>query len=378
MFVGITKEGKEIHACDYSDAIKCYCKRCGQELILNNSNPCLPIFNHKIKNCDWYINSDRKEVWCKKFPTKFRDIIRYSPLENHIVDIDINNRLTVEFITKEITNKEWKNRFNFYRELNNRVVILKRIPTKCISYIDSYYDILKGSIKCSWFTDKENIQFSNNTNVELFMQFPNDIILWVNKINMKNEEFQIDGRAILTPNEFIDLLRLMYLNKNDYRDFLLNTNEIKCTLGKLEYKGIPYLHKLVNKNANVIQSEISKIETILKGYNMVKSTKGHSKKIIYDKQIIKYNNRLFYYKESLIRKRKYTADEIEEMIENKSKEFDKGLEIFKRYLNDYTFEKEIKYKERLSSLRKELSVLSYILKCNDLKKSIDCIMNNRI
>lgn len=378
MFVGITKEGKEIHACDYNGAIKCYCKRCGQELILNNSNPCLPIFNHKIKNCDWYINSDRKEVWCKKFPTKFRDIIRYSPLENHIVDIDINNRLTVEFITKEITNKEWKNRFNFYRELNNKVVILKRIPTKCISYIDSYYDILRGSIKCSWFTDKENIQFSNNTNVELFMQFPNDIILWVNKINMKNEEFQINGRAILTPNEFIDLLRLMYLNKNDYRDFLLNTNEIKYILDKLEYKGIPYLHKLVNKNANVIQSEISKIETILKGYNMVKSNKGHSKKIIYDKQIIKYNNRLFYYKESLIRKRKYTADEIEEMIENKSKEFDKGLEIFKRYLNDYTFEKEIKYKERLSSLRKEQSVLSYILKSNDLKKSIDCIMNNRI
>lgn len=188
MFIAINKDKKRIHISEIEKGQKYYCPICNELLTVRQGTINAHHFAHKnnsqcIEKDGWHYDmSEWHYSWQNQFPIKNQEIVFNNNGKIHRADVFINNTI-IEFQHSNISEIEFNDRNEFYKNLGYKVIWIFDVEDRNIEYEwDSYRDM-------RIFNWKRPIKFLANLNCEdeflnVYLQLKESI--WYKQPDYKN------------------------------------------------------------------------------------------------------------------------------------------------------------------------------------------------
>lgn len=258
MFIALNKDKKRVHISSTLDNEKYYCPICGEELRTRkgttNAHHFAHINNSKCVDQDgWHYDmSDWHYDWQNQFPVDNQEIVFNNNGKTHRADVFINN-IVIEFQHSPITESEFNDRNDFYKDLGYKVIWIFDAIDKDVEYL---HDSIDDNRYISW---KHPIRFLKKINcndqmLDVYLQMKEAI--WYRQPEYRNiKDFQkldIDNNIIKISDNRIDGLN-EFISDDFYSDIEIIDNYYDLNLinkKKYYYKKNLNIHKLSDEIYN--------------------------------------------------------------------------------------------------------------------------------
>lgn len=257
MYIALNNKRKRIHIKNSRGTDRYYCPVCKEELITKKGTINAHHFAHKsnskcMEKDGWHYDmSEWHYNWQSQFPIDNQEVIFKSNNKIHRADVFINNTV-VEFQHSPISENEFKDRNEFYKNLGYKVIWVFDATDKEISHYRSSND---DYIYCTWnypLKLLKNVNY-NDSNLNIYLQIGENI--W----NVQPEYKKIQNYNKLKINN--NIIKISYLIdgiKDFYSDDYYSDFELIDTLipfgckkdGRYYYKKIINIHKLTDEIYN--------------------------------------------------------------------------------------------------------------------------------
>lgn len=219
MIFAYDENKKRINAL-FADKSKEYiCPTCGCKVIPRQGNHNIYHFAHpQGSNCDlWnYDMSEWHRAWQSQFPEDMQEVVLSNSYDKHRADVLLEDRkLVVEFQHSPLSDKEFRQRNDFYLSCGYDVVWLFDISDKRIepTFTSHQYKWNWGSSTfCDFYPPKEKrvtvfFQFSDAPFDEDFDNGVIEKLSWIPEYTEKIKIFRTEDYLSITPFEFVDYLK---------------------------------------------------------------------------------------------------------------------------------------------------------------------------
>lgn len=197
MFVALNKEKRRIDIKDAAIEDELYCPICGKELIKKSGNIRIAHFAHRAGECTDKWNYDMSEWhynWQEQFPSENREVVFEKDGKKHRADIFIKNTI-IEFQHSKLSEKEFKERNNFYLSLGYKVIwvfdVIEDFSNEKIYNQNSNIYLWNNPIKTF-------LNFEENKNLIVFLQTTKNTWDYDKYYFAKNDFYDYGGTLLKT------------------------------------------------------------------------------------------------------------------------------------------------------------------------------------
>ncbi len=258
MFIALNKNKERVPISNIDSNENYYCPICGENLVVRRGTINAHHFAHKTNSIctskdGWHYDMSQWHYdWQNQFPIKNQEVVFTDKNKTHRADIFINNTV-IEFQHSPISEAEFNDRNNFYKNLGYKVIWIFDAEGKNIEYL---HDSKMDKRVMSW---KSPIRFlkkldCNDPLLDVYLQTKEGI--WYRQPNYKEvkdyNQLEIEANIIKISDNHFDGLNTFISDEfysdieiiNDYYDLHLQNKK------RYSYKKLPNIHKLTDEIYN--------------------------------------------------------------------------------------------------------------------------------